>query len=55
MSIEKHLIDFAKDQLSVMKGWEGRAYVRRCLQLWEQEYGKETADLVRASLNEREK
>ena len=55
MSIEEHLIAFAKDQLSVMKGWEGRAYIRRCLLRWEETYGKVTADRVRASLNEREK
>ena len=52
MSIEEHLIDFAKDQLGVMKGWEGRHYIRRCLVIWQETYGKETADKVRASLND---
>ena len=45
------LVDFAKDQLRVMKGWEGRTYVKRCLMLWEQEYGPELVAKVKAALN----
>jgi hypothetical protein len=49
--LAKDLLWFAKDQLSAVNGWHGRAYVRRCLELWEEEYGKKVADEVRQELN----
>lgn len=53
MDLAKELLWYAKDQLNTIKGWQGRAYVRKCLELWEKEYGKKVVDEVRAELNKR--
>lgn len=48
--ISKHLAAYARDQLRVL-GRGGRQYVRKCLILWETEYGAKVAEEVRGALN----
>lgn len=49
-SLHGHLVLYARSQLEAIKGWQGAAYVERCLILWEETYGPAVAAAVRAQL-----
>jgi hypothetical protein len=53
--LAQELAEFAADQLRAIQGWHGRSYVKRCLSLWEIEYGAGVANQVRAMVNAKRK
>jgi hypothetical protein len=48
--LERHLVDYALDQLGVLGRAAGLQYVRGCLDVWRREYGDALADKVAAQV-----
>ena len=46
--IEEHLAEFV---LGMVRTDEWRSYVKSCLSMWEQQYGKQVADRARSIIN----